>query len=119
MTKRARAVAVLMASVGLVAMSAEAARAQARVVVPISIPAPPAGSTLIARPPSVTVTTRTASPQPGVTTTPVTVRDTTGAMRSVGTRGVTSQLGTASLARQTVTITSTAPIDAPIVILTL
>jgi hypothetical protein len=167
MTRRVRMVTTVIAGAAIVALFPSLTQAQARVIVPILVPTPPAAASS-AGPSSIHVTTRTVSPRSGVTTTEVTVRDTTGAVRRVGpaagsqlatapvgtravlvtverrtgpdgagpagTTSVTVEdvshasrvvggpaplatLRTASPGQETVTLTSEAPIDAPIVIL--
>lgn len=76
--------ASVLAGLGLAGTPAGPAAAQTRMMVPIVIQTPGAASPQSARTPSIHVTSRTASPQSGVTTTRVTVRDTTGAGRSDG-----------------------------------
>jgi hypothetical protein len=79
--RRVPVAAIALAGLGLAGVAGEPVAAQSRVVVPIiiqrSAPQRSAGT------PSLHVTTRTASPRPGVTTTRVTVRDTPGAGRDV------------------------------------
>ena len=75
--KQATVVVGVLAGVGLAGLLVGPVTAQSRVVVPIIIQAPRA-SAPSAGSSSVQVTTRTVSPQPGVTGTQVTVRDTTG-----------------------------------------
>lgn len=82
--RRTMVVASLLAGLGLTGALAEPAAAQSRVIVPIVIQSPRPAPSPVARTPSIHVTTRTTSPQPGVTTTRVTVRDTTGAGRTIG-----------------------------------
>jgi hypothetical protein len=84
----------IVGGLALVGASAAPAAAQSRVVVPIVIQAPRVTTSSPARPPSINVSTQTATPQPGVTTTRVTVRDTTGAGRTVGAPAAISTLGT-------------------------
>jgi hypothetical protein len=71
-------------ALGLGAILAVPAAAQSRVIVPIVIQAPRAGSPSGTRPTNVRVTTQTKSVQPGVTATRVTVTNTTDAGRTVG-----------------------------------
>jgi hypothetical protein len=75
--RRETVVLSVVMSLGLGGLSAIPASAQTRVVVPIIVRQPNLGTAAPART-SVQVTTRTVSPQPGVTRTHVTVRDTTG-----------------------------------------
>ena len=97
-------VASLVAGLGLAGIPTGPATAQSRVIVPIVIqaPPPPARSTGT---PSVQVTTRTASPQPGVTTTRVTVQDTTGAGRTGGLPPATGLMRTVPAGTSSVLIT--------------
>src|SRR6185295_16501171 len=81
---RVLAIAGLLTGLWLVSVAAGPALAQSRVIVPIVIQAPPRVTAPSAGTPSIHVTTRMASPQPGVTSTQVTVQDTTGAGRTVG-----------------------------------
>jgi hypothetical protein len=129
MTRGVRAMAVLMASAGLVGLSVEPSRAQAHVVVPIIIQARSVGTPgvtgqlgtarLGTQLVLVTVDPRGGPGGAGATgMTRMTVEDVSHANRTLGGPAPVATLGAASLARQTVTITSEAPIDAPIVILT-
>ena len=81
--RRGMVVASMLAGLGLGAPAGPVA-AQSRVVVPIVIQAPRAATPPSSGTSSVHVTTRTTSSRPGVTTTRVTVRDSTGAGRTVG-----------------------------------
>jgi hypothetical protein len=81
---RVMAIAGLLTGLWLAGVAAGPALAQSRVIVPIVIQAPPRVTAPSAGTPSIHVTTRMASPQPGVTSTQVTVQDTTGAGRTVG-----------------------------------
>ena len=69
-------------ALGLVGTPTGPAVAQSRVIVPIVIQAPRPATPSVGRS-SVHVTTQTTSPQPGVTATRITVRNTTGAAQSV------------------------------------
>jgi hypothetical protein len=82
--KRTVFAAGVLTSVVLVGSSAVPAAAQSRVVVPIVIQAPPPRTAAPSRAQTIRVTTKTTSPQPGVASTRVTVRNTTGAGRTVG-----------------------------------
>jgi hypothetical protein len=73
MTRRTTIATSLILGLGLAGLSEGQAGAQTRVIVPIVIQAP-----RTAAPPAVQITTRTVSPQPGVTRTDVTVQNTTG-----------------------------------------
>ncbi|HEY7601906.1 MAG TPA: hypothetical protein VIB60_05325 [Methylomirabilota bacterium] len=75
--RRETVVLSVVMGLGLGGLSAIPAPAQTRVVVPIIVRSPSLGAAASGRP-SVQVTTRTVSPQPGVTQTQVTVRNTTG-----------------------------------------
>jgi hypothetical protein len=77
-------VASVLAGLGLAGVPAQPVAAQSRVVVPVVIQRPRPAPPRAAGTPSLHVTTRTASPQPGVTTTRVTVQDTSGAGRTLG-----------------------------------
>jgi hypothetical protein len=168
MKRWARALATVLAGLGLAGAAPGLALAQSHAIVPIVIRVQRAATPASAAP-STAVTVRTASPQPGVTVSRVTVRDTTGAGRAVGLSSATpalttvplgtpsvlirterrpapdgtgtadrtrvtvedvsasnraaggpaplTLLGTAGRGRQTLIVTSDAPIDAPIVIL--
>jgi hypothetical protein len=83
----------ILTSVVVPGLTAVPAAAQSRVVVPIVIQAPRPGTTSPSRTPTIHVTTRTASPQPGVTATRVTVRDTTGGARTAGMSSGVKTLG--------------------------
>ena len=80
--KRTVFAAGVLTSVVLVGSSAVPAAAQSRVVVPIVIQAPPPRTAAPSRAQTIRVTTKTTSPQPGVASTRVTVRNTTGAGRT-------------------------------------
>ena len=75
--RRGMVVTSVVMSLGLGGVLVIPASGQTRVVVPIIVRQPSRGVAAPART-SVQVTTRTSSPQPGVTQTQVTVRDTTG-----------------------------------------
>ncbi len=98
-------VASVLAGLGLAGTSAGPATAQTRVIVPIVIQTQRAASPQSARTPSIHVTSRTASPQPGVTTTRVTVRDTTGAGRSVGLSPASQTMATVPAGTPSVLVT--------------
>jgi hypothetical protein len=98
-------VASVLAGLGLTGTPVGPAAAQSRVIVPIVIQTPRAASPQSTRTPSIHVTTRTASPQPGVTTTRVTVRDSTGAGRSVGLSPVGRTMATVPAGTPSVLIT--------------
>jgi hypothetical protein len=91
--RRAVVVASVFGAVGLAGLPAAPASAQSRVIVPIVIQAPRA-SVPSTGTPTVTVTTRSTSLQPGVTATRVTVTNTTGAGRTVGAPSPTQTLST-------------------------
>jgi len=78
---------------GLAGVVAAPVAAQTRVAVPIVIHVPRAGVPRTTAP-SVSVTTQTTSPHPGVTTTRITVQDTTGRLLGVSPRSDTA--GTSS-----------------------
>ena len=103
--RRAMIVASAIAGLGLAGIPTGPATAQSRVIVPIVIQAPPPASARSTGTPSVQVTTRTASPQPGVTTTRVTVRDTTGAGRTVDLPPATGVMTTVPAGTSSVLIT--------------
>ena len=90
---------------GLTLAGAAPAAAQSRVVVPIVVQAPRPATAPPARPQTIHVTTRTSTPQPGVTTTRVTVRDTTGAGKTVGVPPGAKTLGTVSPGTPSVLVT--------------
>lgn len=77
-------VASVLGVLGLSGIPAAPAVAQSRVIVPIVIQAPRVAAPPATGTPTVHVTTRTTMPQPGVTSTNVTVTNTTGAGRAVG-----------------------------------
>ena len=93
--RRGMVVASMLAGLGLGAPAGPVA-AQSRVVVPIVIQAPRAATPPSSGTSSVQVTTRTTSSRPGVTTTRVTVRDSTGAGRTVGPSPAGRTLATVS-----------------------
>jgi hypothetical protein len=97
-------VASMLAGLGLGAPAGPVA-AQSRVVVPIVIQAPRAAAPPSSGTSSVHVTTRTASPRPGVTTTRVTVRDSTGAGRTVGPSPAGRTLATVPVGTPSVLVT--------------
>jgi len=98
--------ASILTSLALAGVAPAPAAAQSRVVVPIIIQAPrPAATAPSSRTQSIHVTTRTASPQPGVTTSRVTVRDTTGAGRTVGMSAGAKTLGSVSADTPSVLVT--------------
>jgi len=78
------AVGSVLGVLGFGGVLASPAAAQSRVIVPIVIQAPRAGVPSTTGTSTVHVTTRSTSPQPGVTTTRVTVTNTTNAGRAVG-----------------------------------
>jgi len=97
--------ASILTSLALAGVAPAPAAAQSRVVVPIIIQAPRPAATSPSRTQSIHVTTRTASPQPGVTTSRVTVRDTTGAGRTVGMSAGAKTLGSVSAGTPSVLVT--------------
>jgi hypothetical protein len=97
--------ASILTSLALAGVAPAPAAAQSRVVVPIIIQAPRPAATAPSRTQSIHVTTRTASPQPGVTTSRVTVRDTTGAGRTVGMSEGAKTLGSVSPGTPSVLVT--------------
>jgi len=97
--------ASILTSLALAGVAPAPAAAQSRVVVPIIIQAPRPAATAPSRTQSIHVTTRTASPQPGVTTSRVTVRDTTGAGRTVGMSAGAKTLGSVSPGTPSVLVT--------------
>ena len=97
--------ASILTSLALAGVAPAPAAAQSRVVVPIIIQAPRPAATAPSRTQSIHVTTRTASPQPGVTTSRVTVRDTTGAGRTVGMSAGAKTLGSVSADTPSVLVT--------------
>jgi len=103
--RRGMVVASVLAGLGLAGPPAGPAAAQSRVIVPIVIQTQRAAPVQAARTPSVQVTTRTVSPQPGVTTTRVTVRDTTGAGRSVGLSPASRTMATVPAGTPSVLVT--------------
>jgi hypothetical protein len=102
--RRTTVVASVLAGLGLAGVPAEPVAAQSRVVVPIIIQQPRSAPPRAAGPPSLHVTTRTGSPQPGVTTTRVTVADTTGAGRTLGLAPPVRALATVPLGTPSVLI---------------
>jgi hypothetical protein len=98
-------VAGVLAGLGLAGPLAGLAAAQTRVIVPIVIQTQRVASPQSGRTPSIHVTTRTASPQPGVTTTRITVRDSTGAGRSVGGSPVSRMMATVPAGTPSVLVT--------------
>jgi hypothetical protein len=74
----------MLGALGLGAIPAGWAAAQSRVIVPIVIQAPRANSPAPTGPTTLRTTTRTTSPQPGVTATRVTVTNTTGSGQVIG-----------------------------------
>ena len=78
------AVGSVLGVLGFGGVLASPAAAQSRVIVPIVIQAPRAGVPSTTGTSTVHVTTRSTSPQPGVTTTRVTVTNTTGSGGTVG-----------------------------------
>jgi hypothetical protein len=76
------------------------------VVVPIVVRAPRPAPARAATPSSVHVTTRTTSPQPGVTTTHITVRDTSGANRSLSVPPSARTLATAPAGTTSLRVTT-------------
>ena len=103
--RRTIVAAGILTSVALAGPAIVPAAAQSRVVVPIVIHAPRPGASSPSRTQTTHVTTRTASPQPGVTTTRVTVSDTTGAGRTVGMSTAAKTLGTVSPGSPSVLVT--------------
>jgi hypothetical protein len=103
--RRTIVAAGILTSVALAGSATVPAAAQSRVVVPIVIQAPRPGTSSPSRTQTIHVTTRTASPQPGVTTTRVTVSDTTGAGRTVGMSPAARTLGAASPGAPSVLVT--------------
>jgi hypothetical protein len=103
--KRTMVAASILTSLALAGAASAPAAAQSRVVVPIIIQAPRPVASLPSRTQSIHVTTRTASPQPGVTTSRVTVRDTTGAGQTVGPSPGAKTLGTVSADTPSVLVT--------------
>ena len=103
--RRTIVAAGILTSVALAGPAIVPAAAQSRVVVPIVIQAPRPGVSSPSRPQTIHVTARTASPQPGVTTTRVTVSDTTGAGRTVGMSPAAKTLGTVSPGTPSVLVT--------------
>ena len=103
--RRTIVAAGLLTSAALTGPAIVPAAAQSRVVVPIVIQAPRPGASSPSRTQTTHVTTRTASPQPGVTTTRVTVSDTTGAGRTVGMSPAAQTLGTVSPGTPSVLVT--------------
>ena len=104
--RRTIVAAGILTSVALTGPAIVPAAAQSRVVVvPIVIQAPRPGASSPSRTQTTHVTTRTASPQPGVTTTRVTVSDTTGAGRTVGMSPAAKTLGTVSPGTPSVLVT--------------
>ena len=103
--RRTIVAAGILTSVALAGPAIVPAAAQSRVVVPIVIQAPRPGASSPSRTQTTHVTTRTASPQPGVTTTRVTVSDTTGAGRTVGMSPAAQTLGTVSPGTPSVLVT--------------
>jgi len=103
--RRGMVVAGVLAALGLAGTPAGPAAAQSRVIVPIVIQTQRATPVQAARTPSIQVTTRTASPQPGVTTTRVTVRDTTGAGRSVDLSPASQTMATVPAGTPSVLVT--------------
>jgi hypothetical protein len=99
-------VAAVLAALGLVGSPAEPVAAQTRVVVPIVIPAPRPAAPRASAPTSVHVTTRTRSPQPGVTSTRVTVQDTSGAGRNLGASPTAPTLTTVPAATSSLQVTT-------------
>ena len=97
--------ASILMSLALAGVAPAPAAAQSRVVVPIIIQAPRPAAAAPSRTQSINVTTRTASPQPGVTTSRVTVRDTTGAGRTVGMSEGAKTLGSVSPGTPSVLVT--------------
>jgi molybdopterin converting factor small subunit len=92
--RRSAVVASVLVSLGLAGPAVERASAQTRVVVPIVIQAPRATPSRASAPSSVHVTTRTGSSQPGVSTTHISVRDTSGASRSLSAQPSVRTLAT-------------------------
>jgi hypothetical protein len=103
--RRTIVAAGILTSVALAGPAIVPAAAQSRVVVPIVIQAPRPGVLSPSRTQTIHVTTRTASPQPGVTTTRVTVKDTTGAGRTVGMSPAAKTLGAVSPGTPSVLVT--------------
>jgi hypothetical protein len=95
----------ILTSVALAGPAIVPAAAQSRVVVPVVIQAPRPGALSSSRTQTIHVTTRTASPQPGVSTTRVTVSDTTGAGRTVGMSPAAKTLATVSPGTPSVLVT--------------
>jgi hypothetical protein len=95
----------MLAYLGLAGAPAGLALAQSRVVVPIVIRARRAAAPSSTATPTVRVTTRTTSPQPGVTATRVTVRETTGAGRVTGLAPTTRTLATVPAGTPSVLVT--------------
>ena len=103
--KRMVASASILTSLAMAVVASAPADAQSRVVVPIIIQAPRPAAAAPSRTQSIHVTTRTTSPQPGVTTSRVTVRDTTGAGRTVGMSAGAKTLGSVSADTPSVLVT--------------
>ena len=97
-------VASVLGALGFAGIPAGRAAAQSRVIVPIVIQAPRTGSASTGTP-TVRATTRTTSPQPGVTATQVTVTNTTGAGRTVGLPRATQTLTTVPVGTPSVLVT--------------
>ena len=104
--RRVAVVAGILGSLGLTSPAVAPAVAQVRVVVPIVIQAPRAPSTRGSTPSSVHVTTRRTSPQPGVTTTRIIVRDTSGASRNLSVLPGTRTLATAPIGATSLQVTT-------------
>jgi hypothetical protein len=98
-------VASMLAGLGLTGAPPGPAAAQSRVIVPIVIQAPRAAAPQSSGTASVHVTTRTTSSRPGVTTTRVTVRDSTGAGRTVGPSPASRTLATIPAGTPSVLVT--------------
>ena len=103
--RRAMVVASVLGVLGAVGIPAASAWAQSRVIVPIVIQAPPAGVPSATGTQTLRVTTRSTSPQPGVTATRVTVTNTTGAGQTVGAPSPTQTLSTVPLGTPSVLVT--------------
>ena len=99
--RRTTVVAIVLTGVGLPGMSATPAAAQTRVVVPIIVRVSPSPA-----PSSLLITTRTASPRPGVTTTRVTVRDTSGAVQGQSVSPTVRPLATVPVGAPSLQVTT-------------
>jgi hypothetical protein len=100
--RRAALVTSVIAGLGLAGLPSAPASAQGRVVVPIIIRQPGFAASPSA-PTSVQVTTRTVSPQPGVTRTDVRIQDTTGVAGYASGRAGTREPGVSRVTIQDTT----------------